>query len=145
MALRNGGEADPFDFADESAGTQAWITLLPSVQRSLRQASTLVIDEIDTSLHPHLSAHLVRMFQSERSNPGGAQLIFTTRDASLLGTTFGEEVLTRDQVWFVEKNPGGSSVLYPLTDFHPRKGENRERRYLGGSYGAVPIVEAAEQ
>lgn len=139
------GAEDPFDFADESAGTQAWITLLPSVLRSLRQASTLVIDEIDTSLHPHLTAHLVRMFQSEKTNPGGAQLIFTTHDASLLGTTFGEEVLARDQIWFVEKTVGGSSTLYPLTDFHPRKDENRERRYLGGSYGAVPIVEGMDQ
>jgi predicted ATPase len=141
----HGSAADPFDFADESAGTQAWITLLPSVLRSLRQASTLVIDEIDTSLHPHLTAHLVRMFQSEQTNPRGAQLIFTTHDASLLGTTFGEEVLARDQIWFVEKAPGGSSTLYPLTDFHPRKDENRERRYLGGSYGAVPIVEGSDQ
>ena len=132
--------ADPFDFTDESAGTQAWIELLPSVLRSLRGASTLVIDEIDTSLHPHLTAHLVRLFRSEQTNPRGAQLIFTTHDASLLGTTFGEEVLARDQIWFVEKTPGGSSTLYPLTDFHPRKDENRERRYLGGSYGAVPIV-----
>jgi uncharacterized protein len=141
----HGGGADPFDFADESAGTQAWIALLPSVLRSLRQASMLVIDEIDTSLHPHLTAHLVRLFQSEQSNPGGAQLVFTTHDASLLGTTFGEEILARDQVWFVEKNADGSSHLYPLTDFHPRKGENRERRYLGGSYGAVPIVNGVDQ
>lgn len=126
----HGSAADPFDFADESAGTQAWITLLPSVLRSLRQASTLVIDEIDTTLHPHLTAHLVRMFQSEQTNPRGAQLIFTTHDASLLGTTFGEEVLARDQIWFVEKAPGGSSTLY---------------RYLGGSYGAVPIMEGSDQ
>lgn len=137
----HGGEADPFDFADESAGTQAWIALLPAVLRSLRQGSTLVIDEIDTSLHPHLTAHLIGMFQSAQTNPRGSQLIFTTHDASLLGTTFGEEVLARDQIWFVEKAPGGSSTLYPLTDFHPRKEENRERRYLGGSYGAVPLVE----
>lgn len=136
----HGSAADPFDIADESAGTQAWLVLLPSVLRSLRRGSTLVIDEIDTSLHPHLTAHLVGMFQSERTNPRGAQLIFTTHDASLLGTSFGEEVLARDQIWFVEKVPGGSSSLYPLTDFHPRKEENRERRYLGGSYGAVPLV-----
>ncbi|MEJ2578721.1 MAG: hypothetical protein P8Z68_06430 [Kineosporiaceae bacterium] len=72
-------------------------------------------------------------------------MVFTTHDASLLGTTFGEEILARDQVWFVEKNADGSSHLYPLTDFHPRKGENRERRYLGGSYGAVPIVNGVDQ
>jgi hypothetical protein len=52
----------------------------------------------------------------------------------------GDEVLKRDQVWFVEKDSEGASKLYPLTDFHPRKGENTERRYLGGSYGAVPVL-----
>jgi uncharacterized protein len=30
--------------------------------------------------------------------------------------------------------------LFPLSDFKPRKDENRERRYLAGRYGAVPIV-----
>lgn len=133
--------AEPFDFGDESAGTQAWVTLIPLVMRCLRQGSILVIDEIDTSLHPALTAHLVRMFRSENVNPRGAQLIFTTHDASLLGTTFGDEILARDQIWFVEKGPDGASQLYPLTDFHPRKGENRERRYLGGSYGGVPIIQ----
>ena len=49
-------------------------------------------------------------------------------------------VLNRDEVWFVEKAADGASSLFPLTDFHPRKEENTERRYLGGSYGAVPAI-----
>ena len=49
-------------------------------------------------------------------------------------------MLTRDQIWFVEKDADGATALFPLTDFHPRKEENTERRYLGGSYGAVPAV-----
>ncbi|WP_310269641.1 AAA family ATPase [Haloactinomyces albus] len=53
----------------------------------------------------------------------------------------GEEVLKRDQVWFVEKDTSGASELYPLSDFKPRKGENAERRYLRGSYGAVPFLD----
>ncbi|MFI5758052.1 AAA family ATPase [Streptomyces sp. NPDC051569] len=40
-----------------------------------------------------------------------------------------------------EKSAGnGASELYPLSDFKPRKGENFERRYLAGSYGAVPLL-----
>ncbi len=34
----------------------------------------------------------------------------------------------------------GESKLFPLSDFKPRKDQNTERRYLGGSYGAVPLV-----
>ena len=49
------------------------------------------------------------------------------------------EVLHRDQVWFTEKDHDGASTLFPLSEFKPRKqGENRQRRYLNGSYGAVP-------
>jgi AAA15 family ATPase/GTPase len=108
--------------------------------QGLQQGATLVVDEIDTSLHPELVARLVLMFQDDRMNPREAQLLFTTHDATLLGTAFGEEVLARDQVWFVEKDDSGASRIYPLSDFHPRKEGNRERRYLAGSYGAVPML-----
>jgi AAA15 family ATPase/GTPase len=134
------GESELFDLADESAGTRSWLSLLPLVLSVLDDGGTLLIDEIDSSLHPNLTALLIRQFQSADTNPLGAQLIFTTHDATLLGTSFGEEVLARDQVWFVEKEPDGASRLYPLTDFHPRTGENRERRYLNGSYGGVPVI-----
>jgi hypothetical protein len=31
-------------------------------------------------------------------------------------------------------------VLYPLTDYKPRKAENLERGYLQGRYGAIPFL-----
>jgi uncharacterized protein len=125
---------------DESDGTVSWLGLLLPVLKALESGGTVVVDEIDASLHPELAARLILMFQDDRTNPRDAQLLFTTHDATLLGTAFGEEVLERDQIWFVEKDETGASRLYPLSDFHPRQGENRERRYLGGSYGAVPIL-----
>ena len=127
-------------YAEQSAGTQAWVALLDHVLTALEQGSALVIDEIDTSLHPRLTARLIELFQDRRTNPKTAHLIFATHDASLLGTSFGREILRRDQVWFVEKDTEGATALFPLTDFHPRKDESTERRYLGGSYGAVPGV-----
>jgi hypothetical protein len=78
------------------------------------------------------------------TNPTGAQLIFSTHDASLLSPVPGEEVLRREEVWFVQKGKDGGTELYPLSDFRPRKGENTERRYLGGSYGAAPVLFAED-
>ncbi|MEW6166492.1 MAG: hypothetical protein AB1651_02140 [Pseudomonadota bacterium] len=50
-------------------------------------------------------------------------------------------MLRRDQVWFVEKPPREQeSVVYPLTDFSPRKNEALERGYLMGRYGALPFL-----
>lgn len=141
LVFRHAGSDEDFELQDESDGTRSWLDLLLVVIDVLRDGDVFAVDEIDASLHPLLTARLVGLFRSPESNPNGAQLIFTTHDASLLGTMLGEEVLARDQVWFVEKDEAGASTLYPLTDFKPRIGENTERRYLGGSYGAVPVLD----
>ncbi|MDT0328242.1 AAA family ATPase [Nocardiopsis lambiniae] len=137
-----GSGADPLlPWEEESSGTRALVTLGFEAQRVLENGGVLVVDEIDASLHPHLSATLVSLFQDEEHNAGGAQLIFTSHDAALLGNIRGEEVLQRDHVWFVEKDGQARTSLYPLSDFKPRGDENRVRRYLVGRYGAVPEVD----
>ncbi|MFB9689125.1 AAA family ATPase [Amycolatopsis plumensis] len=140
LKLLHGSAREPFDFGDESSGTRNWIGLLPMVLRALDGGLVLLVDEIDASLHPLLTAKLVGLFQNGEVNAKGAQLVFTTHDTSLLGTMLGEQVLERDQIWFVDRGAEGASHLYPLTDFKPRKDQNTERRYLAGSYGAVPVL-----
>jgi uncharacterized protein len=140
LRLAHGDGGAFFELADESAGTRSWLGLMPLVLEALINGDTLIVDELDTSLHPRLVARVVELFRSPETNTGGGQLVFTTHDATLLGTSFGEELLKRDEIWFVDKGRDGASSLFPLSDFHPRKGENAERRYLGGSYGAVPAV-----
>lgn len=127
------------DLADESSGTVRLLELAVRGVPVLEQGGLFLVDEIDASLHPLLSAALINLFQSPVTNKNNAQLIFTSHDATLLGMLDGNEVLHRDQVWFVEKGRDGASTLYPLAEFKPRKeGENRSRRYLLGSYGAIP-------
>ncbi|WP_130800234.1 AAA family ATPase [Streptomyces otsuchiensis] len=126
---------------DESSGTQALLEQAPRFLSVLRQGGTFVVDEIDASLHTLLTARLIGLFQSADTNPHGAQLIFTSHDASLLGRKEGEDILKRDQVWFVEKDRYGETSAYSLAEFKPRRDENRERRYLGGSYGGVPFLD----
>jgi len=138
---RVGGEDFVLRAESESAGTRTWLHLVTAAVAALASGSPIWIDEIDVSLHPLLTTKLLRLFQDPELNPRGAQLIFTTHSASLLGTMLGEQVLRRDQVWFTEKDPETAvSTLYPLSDFKPRRGENFERRYLSGSYGAVPVL-----
>ncbi|MFE6471519.1 ATP/GTP-binding protein [Streptomyces rochei] len=129
------------DLHDESAGTRALLEQAPQFLSVLRTGGTFVVDEIDASLHSLLTTGLIGLFQNSETNRRGAQLIFTTHDPSLLGRRDGEDILKRDQVWFVEKDQYGESRLYALAEFRPRKDENRERRYLGGSYGGVPYID----
>jgi uncharacterized protein len=139
VVFLHGERRSPLEWDEQSDGTRSWVRLLMSALSALAAGAVLTVDEIDASLHPRLTARLIELFRSPRTNQHTAQLVFTTHDATLLGTSLGEEILRRDEIWFVEKTDG-VSALYPLSDFHPRKGENRERRYLGGSYGAVPMV-----
>ena len=129
-----------FDLMDESNGTRNLLFLAGPVMGLLRKGLTLVIDELDTSLHTLLLRELVRLFHRPEVNTGGAQLIFTTHDTSLLDAP---DLFRRDQVWFVEKDRHQASALVSLSEFSPRKNEALERGYLMGRYGGVPFLSAA--
>jgi AAA15 family ATPase/GTPase len=140
MFQHDGERQAEFPIQHESRGTQTWFNVIGALINSLAEGWTLVIDELDTSLHPLLLAQMIRLFQRVESNKNGAQLIFTTHDASLMGRHGGEELLKRDEIWFTQKKQSGATELYPLTDFKPRGGLNWEKRYLGGAVGAVPYM-----
>lgn len=125
--------------SDESLGTLIWFGMVGPVVDALEEGAVLLADELDASLHPTLVDALVRLFQSTESNPRGSQLIFNSHDVTLMGGP-DHPTLGRDQIWFTEKDDGGKTRLYPLTDLAPRKGEAVARRYLAGRYGATPIV-----
>ncbi|RQW27275.1 ATP-binding protein [Rhodobacteraceae bacterium CH30] len=120
---------------EESEGTQRLYGLVAPVLDVLKTGRTLVIDELDGSLHTLLVRYLIQMFHNPALNPRGAQLIFSTHDTSLLD----HSLFRRDQIWFTEKDNDQATQLYPLTDFSPRKHEAWERGYLTGRYGAVPF------
>ncbi|WP_172730890.1 AAA family ATPase [Pluralibacter gergoviae] len=127
-----------FDIMDESNGTRNLLFLAAPVLNILNKGLTLVIDELDNSLHTLLVRELVRLFHRPEINTGGAQLIFTTHDTSLLDAP---NLFRRDQVWFVEKDRDQTSTLVSLSEFSPRKNEAQERGYLMGRYGGVPFLD----
>lgn len=126
----------PFQFRDESLGTRRLFMVGILLFKALMDGNTLVIDELDTSLHPILVRALVDLFNSPVTNPNNAQLIFNTHDTNLLDS----DIFRRDQIWFTEKDNVGASHLYSLLEFSPRKTEAFEKGYLQGKYGAIPII-----
>lgn len=132
----------PLDLAYESSGTRTWIGLVGPVITTLAEGGVLCVDELDARLHPYLVDALVGMFQAPEINRAGAQLVFSTHEAALLGRNVRTE-LFRDQIWFTEKNPDTLATrLFPMTEFSVRdSADNLEKRYLGGRYGAVPYLD----
>lgn len=130
-----------FEFDDESIGTRAWLGLIGPVLHVLELGSLMLVDELDSSLHPHLVVKLIELFQNPSINSHCAQLIFNSHDATILDDT-EEMALGRDQVWFSEKQKDGASQLTALAEYRGRRDEAVGRRYLRGRYGGVPRLDA---
>ncbi len=135
--IKKGGKYDvTFELREESNGTIKCFGIIGPWIDVLDNGYILIYDELDTILHPLLTRFLVTLFNDLDTNPKNAQLIFNTHDANLLDN----EIFRRDQIWFTEKRNDGSTDLYPLTDYRPRKEENLKKNYLLGRYGAIPII-----
>lgn len=126
----------------ESLGTQKLIQLSGPIFDTLKDGKVLVIDELDAKMHPHISNHIINLFNNPKSNPKGAQLIFTTHDTHLLSS----RLFRRDQIWFTEKNSCEQTDLYNMLDIvlpdgsKPRNDANYEKNYIAGRYGAIPYI-----
>ncbi len=124
----------------ESVGTQRFLSRIGMWIEALQNGSVLIVDEIESSMHPLLTRHLIEIVQDSAVNTSHAQLIFTTHDTGLLDLS----LLRRDQIWFAEKNEKSMQTdIYALTEFSPRKGENISKGYLQGRYGAIPFIGGA--
>lgn len=124
----------------QSEGTKKLFALLGPILKSLHEGEVLIIDEIDSKLHPSIVRFIIAMFNSIDKNRSKAQLICNTHDVMLL-----QEDIRRDQVWFVEKNQYGESELYSLSDFKGvRKNDSILKKYLLGVYGAIPFKGGSE-
>lgn len=124
---------------DESSGTFKFFALTGPILDVLENGYTLVVDELDSKLHPNLVCKIVALFNSTEFNKKNAQLIFNTHDTNLLNSG----LFRRDQIWFIQKDKYGAAKLYSLADFKSdevRKNDPFEENYIRGKYGAVPFL-----
>ena len=130
----------------ESAGTLKMFALYPELQQVLEHGSVFFIDELNARLHPLLVRNFLLTFLNPEINVNHAQLVFTTHDTWQLSN----QLLRRDEIWFVEKDGRGVSTLYSLADFvdedgsHIRKDESYEKNYMIGKYGAIPTLKSMD-
>ena len=130
------GEAT-FDFKEESRGTQNligfWLPWWLKGISSIDNFFILIVDELDSSLHPKIVASLVEK-HLKLEEP--TQLIFTTHDTHLMDT----KLLRRDQFWLTERDMNGATQLRCIHDFEGRESEDVEKRYYEGRYRGLPFL-----
>ncbi len=122
-------------FQEESDGTQRCLDLLPALYHLTTNSKVFVIDEINRSLHPLLCHALLKLFVE--SCPGACQqMLVTTHETHLLD----QDLLRRDEIWFVEKDEKQQTHLYSLADMKVRNDVRIEKGYLQGRFGAIPFI-----
>lgn len=139
-----------WDFnSHESEGSKKALQLTGPILKALLNGEILIIDEIDAKLHPIMTLNIIDMFLDSSCNLKHAQLFFATHDTNLLSYAR----LRRDQIYFAEKNKWESTEVFSLADFvyfgerngkavkeKERKDSDKERRYMEGRYGAIPLL-----
>ena len=129
IVFYHGTENVKYKFGEESDGTIRLIELFSII--SNKKEKVFVVDELDRSLHPLLTYNFVENFLGKKVDD---QLIVTTHEDRLLDLN----LLRRDEIWFVEKNPQGNSKIYSLEQYKERFDKNINNAYLDGRYGAIP-------
>lgn len=122
-------------FSEESDGTVQLLHLMPVLSSPPEQSRVVIIDELDRSLHPLICWEFIRFF-SESCPNARKQLIVTTHEAHLLN----QDLLRRDEYWFVEKDASQQTRLVALSDFNIRKDLQVQKGYLHGRFGAIPMI-----
>ncbi len=62
---------------EESSGTLGLLNIALSAFQALSNGTPLIVDELERSMHPLLALHVLQLFEDSKTNPKGAQLIFT--------------------------------------------------------------------
>ena len=129
------GLAQPVPIQLESHGTRTFIRVFPLLVAALEIGGIAVINELDLSIHPLVLLEIVRWFYDPERNPHNAQLWMTCQNVSLL------DELVKEEIFFCEKDSRGRTTVYGLRDIQAvRRDDNYYRKYLGGVYGAVPLI-----
>jgi len=122
-----------YSIGEESDGTVRIMDLAEVLLTT--EPRVFVIDELDRCLHPQLSYRFIQRVLSHIAKYP-IQVIVTSHESRLLNL----DLLRRDEIWFVQKRKGESS-LYSLEEFNERNDRKIDKAYLDGRYGGVPLFQ----
>ncbi len=137
MHVDSNGKEVWFDlFKDESMGSQLLISMLVQMLYVLDHGFTLVVDELDKSLHSLVLCEIVKLFKDKNYNKKNAQLIFTAHNTDILDT----DILRVSEVNILNKNLKQGTTITRLSDFENiRNDTNFRKQYLDGVFSGIPF------
>lgn len=121
----------------ESDGTKRYLGLIGILLYLKNNSGILVVDELETSLHPDLyEAFIVTYLKNIESS----QILFTTHNREFLQK---KDLIRKDSLWITNKREDASTELYSFSDFDSsviRNTTSIYNAYSVGKLGGVPKV-----
>ena len=125
-----------FDFEDESEGTKTLSGLLGVCLFALKNGKTVLVDELERSLHPILLKEIIGMFKDKKQNKTNAQLIFTAHNTDILD----DKLMRVSEVAVIDKTKETGSTILRISETNARNVSNFRKRYLKGNYKGLPKI-----
>lgn len=131
-----------FTSEQESSGTLKLFKILPFIIDVLHQGSTVFIDEIEGSFHPHIAELLIKLFNDPLVNKNNSQLIFTTHDLSLMTS----KAMRKDQIYLAKKSVIEGTTIDNLESYDITLKDNSpfSKWYDEGRLGSIPSINYRE-
>ena len=123
-----------FEPSTESLGTKRILDLAPMFYGLIHSNTLLVVDEIETSIHPLLIKEYLKQF-SEHPDAKG-QLIFTTHESQLMSL----DLFRPDEYRIVKKDQQGNTSIHSLSDFKDLQVDDIRQGYFDGRYQGIPVT-----
>jgi len=121
---------EPLEFWLESDGTQMLMKILLDIYLAKINNISLVIDELDSSVHPALVPIIINLLIEN-----DIQIIYSTHN--IYNMTF----LQNDEVFLIEKDENHTTIIKPVKDNPNIKDyENILISYENGDLGGIPDV-----
>ncbi len=123
-------------FYHQSSGTRELFLMFPYYIETLKTGGVLALDEFDSNLHPNILPFLVGLFDSKKTNPHNAQLIFSTHHNDII------DYMGKYRTILVNKEES-ESYAYRLDEIEGdilRNDRPISRIYKEGKIGGVPRV-----
>lgn len=136
------GQKVKFNKDMESMGTIKFFQFMPLVAYALEHGTIFLVDELESSLHPHIAELIIKLFNDPQVNKNNAQLIFTTHNLSLMSS----QTMRKDQIYLTEKSVEGGTELSNLEDFDSvlKDSSPFAKWYDEGRLGAIPAINYRE-
>ena len=116
----------------ESRGTQRLLELATPMYDLTHTHSFLMIDELETSLHPKVQKRFISDFLKNKMS---SQILITTHNTDLIDSG----LFSDSEICFALKDKFGNTQIHSIADFTGvRKGVSRKHMYETGKFDQIP-------